>query len=177
MPPNLRDQRLLGNWAGGWRSADQEWRRAPLSLLQPKRPAKLAASLKPAGDFFFFLLIILYYYYFIIFLLTPSVSLSFCLALFLLSFPLYLFFLPSSSSSFFLIPTSETIKPGTVRKEQSWTQRGSISTAETVKQISLLTPENLQVIVCLYYFFFIILTSLILLVFLYFSSFCSVFFT
>ena len=43
--PNLGDWRLLGNWAGGWPSANWEGRRGnqpTLSLLQPGRLAKLA---------------------------------------------------------------------------------------------------------------------------------------
>ena len=97
---NLWDQRLLGNWAGGWPSADQELRKAKLSppqLAADKKTRKTAlARLKPAGGFSF--KVILYYFFIIIFVLTHSSSLSFFFVLFLLSFPLYLFFLPSSSS-------------------------------------------------------------------------------
>ena len=57
MDPNLWDQRLLGNWAGGWPSAAEKWRRAKLSpsqLAEAKKTTKtVLTSFKPAGGFFF----------------------------------------------------------------------------------------------------------------------------
>ena len=55
---NLLEWRLLGNWAGGWLSADQEGRREKPIPTQPAVASKTSktdlASLKPARGFFFF---------------------------------------------------------------------------------------------------------------------------
>ena len=153
--PNLQDQRLLGHLAGGWQSASQEWRRVKLSPPQPaaaKKTRKTSlASLKPAGGFSFlsniFLLLIFSF---------NTFFLSFLLSCFIHSLFHFISPLPSSSSPFFLISASETIKPGTV-KTRVGPKEGASQQLRQWDKFHFATTENMQVIV-----YFIIIFSLFL---------------
>ena len=110
----------------GWRlgRATQEGRKVKSIPPQPAAARKISRtafpSLKPAGGFYFQS----NFFSFNSFLL--SFLLSFFYSFFpLLSFPLYIFSLPSF---IYLIPTSETITPGTVKIPEMDPKRGSMTT-------------------------------------------------
>ena len=156
-PGRVRDWRLLGNWPGVWPSVDQEQRKVKPIPPQPAAAKKTSknglATSKPAGGCFLFYLIILYLFLIFSF---DFFFLSFILSCFIPSSFLSLF-LSSSFFPFFLIPTSETIKPETV-KTPELDPKSRHPKAETVSQISLCySTEHAS-----YYIFVLLLFSLFL---------------
>ena len=122
--------------------------------MQPKRPAKLGHF--ETSRLFFFFKVILYYYFLIIipFLLTPSSSISFFLVLFLLSFPLYLFFLPYSCFFIFWNFHKWDNKTWNCEKTRVGPKEGASQQLRQWNKFHFATLEKLQVIVISYYYFF-----------------------
>ena len=136
--------------------------------MEPKSPAKLAWPVWNQQDFSSFKVIFFSFNTVLSFLLSCSIPSFFHFISLLLSFFLSFFF--------FLIPTTETIKPGTVKRPKLDPKRGHPNTWDSETNFTLLLQRSWKLLYICIVMFFIILTLHILLVFLYFSSFCLVFF-
>ena len=146
MPLKLPALRLLQNWASGWPKANQEGRKVKPITPQPAATRKTRktglASLKPEGGFFFFLSNSLFFYY--LFFSFNFFFLSFLLSfLFLLLFFPFLSLLPYFFFCIFFKFSQKCNKTLNCEKYYSWTQTWGITTADTVRQISLCYSREL----------------------------------